>query len=308
MTRALIVGDVADSHVRAVIAAVRNQGGEVPFLVDAPTLAHRAFCLSGSQLTVAGDAINLGESGPGWLRRYAPSAWGVGLVAGSLDAARTRAFLSLVGSISRVGAQQWLTGLESLLRAEDRLLQLASVSRLGYRTPRTLVTSDGDTALAHLGAGFVVKPLANGYFETSTGPRAVFTSSMTMADLAETDFSDAPFVAQERIDVGKHLRVVTVRDQAWVASLDAMDRPLDWRRQEEAHSSWSATRDAEVTVNALAVASALGVGFSSQDWVRDNDGPVFLDLNPGGQWLFLPDDVAVPVTRAIARFLMGDET
>lgn len=97
---------------------------------------------------------------------------------------------------------------------------------------------------------------------------------------------------------------MTVDGRAWVASLDAAGRPLDWRQQEEAHFSWKAACAPDVKASALAIAERLGVGFTSQDWVRDTgDRPVFLDLNPGGQWLFLPDEVAAPITDAIAEFL-----
>jgi hypothetical protein len=54
------------------------------------------------------------------------------------------------------------------------------------------------------------------------------------------------------------------------------------------------------------LSAALGVGYSSQDWIEDVDGAhYFLDLNPGGQWLFLP--FADEVTAAIADWLGGFE-
>jgi hypothetical protein len=147
--------------------------------------------------------------------------------------------------------------------------------------------------------------LATGYYTSADGPRAVFTSSLTADDVARTDFADAPFVAQERLNALEHLRVVTVGSTGWVASLNAVERPLDWRREECAHFSWISADRPDVVANAVAVAAALGVGFSSQDWVLDEQGEVFLDLNPGGQWLFLPDEVAGAATTAIARHLIG---
>ena len=32
---------------------------------------------------------------------------------------------------------------------------------------------------------------------------------------------------------------------------------------------------------------------------------MFIDLNPAGQWMFLPQDVADPITDHIVRFLSG---
>jgi hypothetical protein len=50
------------------------------------------------------------------------------------------------------------------------------------------------------------------------------------------------------------------------------------------------------------------LGYSSQDWVIAPTGAaLFLDLNPAGQWLFLPADVAEAATTAIARWLIGED-
>jgi hypothetical protein len=302
----LILGDRRDTHLIAVTDALAAIDGPQPTVIDAPSLRHTPYRLETNELTVGPDTVRLGSGTRGWLRRTAPTLWGAGTVSGSLDSVQYRAFLTLVGSISRLGSTSWLTSLEAMLRAEDRLLQLDVVDGLGYRVPRTVVTSSGEVARESLGDEFVVKPLAAGFFNTATGPRAVFSEAVTASELSEVDFADAPFVAQELIEARTHLRVVTVGRRAWVASLEAADRPLDWRRQGEAHASWAQADDPEVAKAASSVAAELQVGFTSQDWIRDEqDGPVFIDLNPGGQWLFLPSEVSRPATQAIAAFLAG---
>jgi hypothetical protein len=60
-----------------------------------------------------------------------------------------------------------------------------------------------------------------------------------------------------------------------------------------------------LAASAVRLAAALGVGYTSQDWIDDGDRVVFIDLNPGGQWLFLPPEVARPATAAIAKHLVG---
>jgi hypothetical protein len=100
--------------------------------------------------------------------------------------------------------------------------------------------------------------------------------------------------------------VVTVADRAWVATLDADGLPLDWRFHDPAHEAFVADRRQFLAVlrQALAITQALNLGYSSQDWIETNEGElVFLDLNPAGQWLFLPDEIAGEVTVQIAEFL-----
>jgi hypothetical protein len=53
----------------------------------------------------------------------------------------------------------------------------------------------------------------------------------------------------------------------------------------------------------VTLATTLRAGFTSQDWIVDDAGPAFLDLNPGGQWLFLPHEVSAPATAALADWL-----
>lgn len=304
-TNILIVGDHRDAHVTAVTDAVRHLGGSRPMLIDAPSLADRTYHLEGANLSLDGRTISLDDGTRGWLRRYAPTLWGAGTVTGSLDSIRRRAFLALVGSISRVGSPRWLTSVEAMLRAEDRLLQLHVAAELGVPVPRTVVTSDGEQARNSLGDRFVVKPLAAGYYHTEDGAKAVFASMLQADQLDDVDFADAPFVAQEALTAMQHYRVVTVGTRAWTARLSGCDRPLDWRRQEVAHSSWEPAEVPTLASSAVSLCERLGVGFSSQDWIDDGERIVFVDLNPGGQWLFLPDEIAQPATTAIAKFLVG---
>ena len=74
-----------------------------------------------------------------------------------------------------------------------------------------------------------------------------------------------------------------------------------------AHRAFT-TEPAPQFVHSLASTAAeqLGVGYSAQDWIQDADGTWwFVDLNPAGQWLFLPNKVAEQVTAAIASLLDG---
>ena len=302
---AVIIGDRRDTHVQAVLAALTDAGAPEPLVVDGPTLRDHGYSLTLDQLTVEADETSL-VGGRGWLRRYAPTAWGLGSIAGSLDSAARRSYLYLVGSITRLGARQWLTSLSPLLAAEDRLVQLEACRELGLPAPDTIVTSDGNVALEFFDGPFVVKPLAGGYYVTDHGKaRAVFTSEIDRQELGSLDFAHAPFLAQRLVAAIAHFRIVTVGDQAWTARLDAAGRPVDWRAQEEAHYSWEANPDPVTEKLALRLAQHLNVGYSSQDWVVGPDGPWFIDLNPAGQWLFLPDSIALATTTAIAEFLAG---
>lgn len=300
----LIIGDGSDSHVAAVVRVISRAVKSKPLILDGPALQQYGFSLTLDRIRHRNVTVEIQDQNThGWLRRYAPSMWGAGTVTGSLDAVTKRAFLALVGAITRIGAVQWLTPLDAMLNAEDRIVQLEAARQLGYRIPETVVTSDPGEAAEVLGSAFVVKPLLGGYFLSAEGPKAVFTSRIDAAQFPRIDFAKAPFVAQEMLTAKAHLRIVTVGSQAWMASLGAENRPLDWRQQDEAHFAWVPTEDPETCGQAVQLAKSLGVGYSSQDWIRDKQGVVFLDLNPAGQWLFLPPAISDSVTESVAQFL-----
>ncbi len=86
-----------------------------------------------------------------------------------------------------------------------------------------------------------------------------------------------------------HYRVFTVVGRAWGGVLSSAGLPLDWREDRGAHRHFrEAVLPTRIIDAAISLASALGVGFSSQDWLATDHGFVFLDLNPSGQWLFYP--------------------
>jgi glutathione synthase/RimK-type ligase-like ATP-grasp enzyme len=304
---ALIVGEVADEHVAAVVDALNR--------LDVSTLVFDAAQLERCDHRLDEDGIELDaeagwirfEVGRGWIRRYAPPAWRED------DAPRTHAgvvraawYALLTGAITSLNAE-WLTELQHLSFAEQKLYQARAVRTLGYATPRTVVTSRPDLIPPEFGDELVVKPIGPGSYVDEVGQtRVVFANSMRREDERLRQLAAAPFLVQEQISADTHLRVVTVREQAWVCRLDHVDE-LDWRRDDAAHDAFVKT-DAfeEVAQQALGLARTLCVGYSSQDWIVENERFFFIDMNPAGQWLFLPKEVAMQVTEAIAKWLAGD--
>jgi hypothetical protein len=285
---------------------MRDQGAPKPILLDTLSLQERPFAITLSHLEIGGFHLDLQDSSSGWLRRYAPSNWGSGIISGSLEAAVHRSFLTLVGSLSRLGNREWLSSIDDVLRAEDRLVQLEVAKALGISVPKSIVASSGDRAVDELGSRFVVKPLSLGYFQKDTGPMAVYTNEVLSDEAKSLNFSEAPFIAQEFIEAEHHYRVVTVLDKSWVGKLSAAGRPVDWRQQEQAHHEWEAASDDKCAEMAIRLSAAFGLGYSSQDWLVRGTQRFFIDLNPAGQWLFLPDEISEPVTESIARFLSGE--
>ncbi|MFI6713285.1 RimK family alpha-L-glutamate ligase [Nonomuraea sp. NPDC050478] len=302
----MIIGDPDDPHVKAV--ATRLARPRDGWIVNAATLAETTYTWQDARLSLRkhhrAEVIAPGIGTRGWIRRLAPADWQRGVVIESVEAAEKTAWLSLLTAVLRTCGVDWLTGIDSLVTAENKLVQQTTARRLGIPTPATVVTNDIAAVPDAVGPDIVVKPLGPGHFFDRDEPYTLFATPVHADDTVLEALAGAPFLVQTRIIARSHLRVVTVRDEVWGAALDATHQPLDWRAAPIAHRSFSVTAlPHEIAQGARALAEALGLGYSSQDWAVADDGAYLLDVNPAGQWLFLPEQVATPVSAAVAAWL-----
>jgi glutathione synthase/RimK-type ligase-like ATP-grasp enzyme len=311
--RAVIVGARSDPHVAAVLSHLDDAR---VLVVDVETLAAAEYFFDvGHELVIrmpGADVLRLSPdtAARGWIRRLASPEWQRGVVVESREAAEKTAWLTLLASILRTLGVRWLSPLDALVTLENKIAQYTAAAGLGVLVPKTVLASSSTAPQRALPGDVVVKPLGPGHFyDSSAAARVVFATQMASSRLSDLPLHSAPFLIQERLHVRRHLRVVTVGDRVWSAALDAGERPLDWRSDPDSHGAFHIVDGPSVVSDlALTVAGHLGLGYSSQDWVETREGPVFLDLNPSGQWLFLPESHGDAVSAAIARFLSGGVT
>lgn len=301
----LIVGERSDPHVEAIELAVACLGGESTAL-NSETLASARWRWSTDGFEVATDH-GWRVCGRGWLRRLAPAGAHRGIELGSRQAAEASARLALIVSLSDSGID-WLTDHWQMARAENKLVMHRVAMALELRSPQTVVVAAAADIPEVLGDVVAVKPLGVGDFVFDNRAHAVHTRLVRRDDPDLAGLHLAPFIVQQAIAASRHLRVVTVGARAWACSLDATGTPVDWRAAADAHHRWEPDDVPQVELDALDVAAALEIGYSSQDWIVDDRGESWLvDVNPAGQWMFLPEPVSSAVTLAIAKWLVGHD-
>jgi hypothetical protein len=192
------------------------------------------------------------------------------------------------------------------MRAENKLVQNREALQLGIPSPSTCVASHRQD-ISSIGNPIVLKPLGLGIFTQDGVPFAIHAKLVDVSDASLDGLNAAPYLAQREVRAKRHLRIPTVNSQAWPCELDAADLPLDWRAEDRAHTSWRASiNDDETAQLAIRIARTLNLGYSCQDWIVDQDDKAWLiDINPAGQWLFLPEKVGSGVTGAIADWLVS---
>lgn len=293
----VIVGDAVDPHVDAVVA----QLGVEPVVVDAASLSTKRATIAGDKVWV--DGVSLSPQ-PGWLRRLAPAGWAESLNGRGLDAASRGAAVSALAALARDERFDWLTPLDRLGGDENKPYQYRLAAAADVPVPEWIVTTDPD-AVPKSG-DWIAKPLGPGSFIDANGTGYVVPT--TGVDLCDPQMiARVPFILQQRVVARTHARIITVGQRAWSATLPADDIPMDWRMLPAAHHGFTDEPVPDyVRQQAITVAEATSVRYSAQDWIQGADGRWwFVDLNPAGQWLFLPPTVADPATRAIARHLEG---
>ena len=304
----VVVGRQQDPHTAAVVEAAEDLSAEV-ILFDAQTLSEADFLLDdrGAYLFgTASEPVSLAGC-RGWLRRLAPETWREGVTIDSHAGVVQQAWTTAVSVLVELAQVTWLTSLRHIFAAEDKLTQRRASRELGINSPPGVLLTRRERIPAEFGERLVVKPFAAGHYRAQGGEaRVIFATPMRRDDSRLDLLAGAPFLVQPELDAESHLRVVTVGERAWVSELKAESLSFDWRATAAAHSAFRASENPEVAAQAVQLTTKLSVGYSSQDWLVDTEGVAhFLDLNPAGQWLFLPDRVSDAVTLAIAEWLVG---
>lgn len=191
---------------------------------------------------------------------------------------------------------------EASRRAENKLFQLRVAHRLGFETPDTLVSQDPESIRAFAARHdheIIVKTLKG------TSKMHVLTRSVHAEHLVEDEpLRLCPAIYQEKVLGDRHLRV-----HAFGGSIYAMELRsdhLDWRRELDVPASIvSLPPDLEERIRRLLVRLDLRMGILDFK-IRDDAAPVFLELNPQGQFLFCEALTGFNLSAALARFLVRE--
>lgn len=243
--------------------------------------------------------------GRGWIRRLAPPGWMLGTEAHTRRSYQQAAWLAMLVSFIRTSSVDWLTDLDQLLMAENKLLLNRAARAVGAACPETALACSPTIAAEILGTDqLIAKPIGPSSFLTEGD--YVSTPTSEVSQLIDIDLQPEPFLYQHRIEAVRHLRIVTVGAQSWCFTRTVVEgEPIDWRFLNDAHTDFHWTRSMETEKLAVSLARELVIGYSSQDWIDDGTTTWVVDINPGGQWLFLGDR-SHEITVAIAKWLNGN--
>jgi glutathione synthase/RimK-type ligase-like ATP-grasp enzyme len=207
----------------------------------------------------------------------------------------------------------WVGQPLTLRRAEVKALQLAEASKAGLATPATLISNDPERAAAFVealgGTDCAVKPLIATRVDGDDGARLPLTTILPRDHTLEA-VAVAPNIFQPYTEKAYELRCVVMGERIFTAKLDSQAHEstrMDWRGGAvgEDEVRWEVSDIPERVQAALhRLMRSFDINFASIDMIVTPDGEfVFLDLNPNGQWLWLEEELGLPLVAGMADLL-----
>jgi glutathione synthase/RimK-type ligase-like ATP-grasp enzyme len=203
----------------------------------------------------------------------------------------------------------WVGNPRRLRLAEIKALQLAEAARAGLTTPNTLISNDPTRAAAFVDElgdtrECAIKPLIAVGVTDEHGYRLPLTTTLPSGHPLES-VASAPNIFQPYIDKAFELRCVVIGERVFCARINSQADDLtrkDWRAGKRTHEIFALPE--HVTAAILRLMAGFGINFASIDMIVTPAGEfVFLELNPNGQWLWLENELGLPLVASMADLL-----
>ena len=215
----------------------------------------------------------------------------------------------------------WISPLENIRIASNKLRQLRQATRLGMIVPKTIFTNDARIAkefIASISGQVIYKPVADRFLSTRAGPwedhtviREIYTTLLdsSIVDAGLARLSMCPALFQERIEKEVDLRVTVVGQKVFAAEIHSQaqqDTMVDWRRGNDPYTIEHRVHNLPPVVegHCLGLVRAFGLEFGAIDMIKCTDGRyVFLEINPNGNYGWIEQLTGLRIHKAIAEQL-----
>jgi glutathione synthase/RimK-type ligase-like ATP-grasp enzyme len=260
------------------------------------------------QITVSAASINLEAIGAIYYRRPGSFRLDAGLPAPIRRFAAAEARDGFLGVLASLPCK-WMNHPARTAAAAYKPVQLRLAAELGLSPPATVITNNPEDARAFAarhGGRAVYKTLTGGVM-TSKGHALGVTTQVVSRSAIDESVGGTAHLFQEYIPKRHEVRLTVVGGSMFAVEIHPQtdEGRIDWRRTPE--SLGYAVTDVPLAVRTavLELMQRLGLLFAALDFiVLDSHEWRFLEINPGGQWLWLEEATGVPIADAIAAELL----
>jgi glutathione synthase/RimK-type ligase-like ATP-grasp enzyme len=212
---------------------------------------------------------------------------------------------AVLGFLDSLGCP-WVNPRAADEAAHRKPLQWTRAQACGLQIPWTLATTNAQDARDFIASLGDRKAVFKPFLATIEDWRETRIVTPSDVDRLES-VKYAPVIFQEYIE-GVDLRVTVIGGQIFAAEIDARDTsyPFDMRMVVGETSVKPTKLPEDVAAALLELMRNLGIVYGAADFRRTDDGVhYFLEVNPAGQWLFVEDRTDMPITAAIAAYLIA---
>ena len=214
----------------------------------------------------------------------------------------------------------WINNPLTSRLAHRKMLQLNVARRVGFQTPRTVITNHIEKALAFAedcGWNLAIKSLGSISVTTHRPDGAVqfgiFTRRIAKEDLLalQEKIPYMPTVFQAYVEKRYELRVTVVGRQIFACKIESQAHELT--REDMRFDVRSLRHEIiecpEITDKLLAYMQAFHLNFGCFDIAVSTNGTyVFFECNPNGQYAWIEEMTGAPISQAIANMLIQNHT
>lgn len=196
---------------------------------------------------------------------------------------------------------------ESRRKLRMKLYQKKLSLSCGLEIPETIISNSSDDLVKNFQTEDLVYKTLSSFF-TNNG--VIYTNKITKNDIQENSKSVflAPGIFQAFIKKKHELRITIVGEKVFVAKIDSnrsIKTKIDWRYNQSESMFEPGELSSETQTNLLCFHKKAGLLYATYDFIVDVEGrEIFLECNPGGQWLFLGDYLGSQITKEIAEYLL----
>lgn len=196
-----------------------------------------------------------------------------------------------------------------------KLAQLTVAGRLGLNVPQTIVTADPEVAhqFYERMSGEVIYKLVgentNFFFPRFEFPSGIPTLPCRQSDPAHFEqVRFAPHLFQQRVKKKFDVRATIVGREIFAASIHSQSgqSKLDWRLDYGVPMNELKLPE-PVASACMRMMQAFKLNYAAFDFCVDSDDRYyFLELNCGGQYIWLEERTKLPISRQLALLLAGE--
>lgn len=202
---------------------------------------------------------------------------------------------------------RWMNYPKHTFAAENKPFQLALASRLGFKTPATVVGNYVPSKSPQFKHRLAVKALDTFLIRTQGVDAFFYTQLLDPDEAAAANLQQMPVIMQEAFDDKIDIRVTVVGEKCFAVTITRNEQGIagDWRLTKD--SATFAPIDLPHAIRKLCIALTreLGLVFGAIDLIQSRGEYYFLEINPTGEWAWLVETAGQRIDCAITDWLVS---